>query len=204
MTSGTPVRAFIDMLPRVNVDDDPVLLGDIAAISGQDTTLVDKLKILVVGRAPLPGKSRQIEAAYVALRLKQNSIPLDQVVLNEITPTTVVRNSTIVSQDQIKSVIRDALLGRIFFRDDGVWSGISGLQTISLSRRAISLTGYICGKIHPVQQNSGVCVRVCERQAIPQNLGDPSGGHSSGSGGAEAYHAQTSAYHCGRYSIGWP
>lgn len=116
MTSGTPVRAFIDMLPRVNVDGDPVLLGDIAAISGQDTTLVDKLKILEVGRAPLPGKSRQIEVAYVALRLKQNSIPLDQVVLNEITPTTVVRNSTIVSQDLIKSVIRDAVFRENFFQ----------------------------------------------------------------------------------------
>ncbi len=109
MTSGDRLSGLSSICcPVSHVDEDPVLLGDIAAISGQDTTLVDELKILVVGRAPLPGKSRQIEAAYVALRLKQNSIPLDQVVLNEITPTTVVRNSTIVSQDQIKSVIRDA------------------------------------------------------------------------------------------------
>ncbi|HHE74042.1 MAG: flagella basal body P-ring formation protein FlgA [Deltaproteobacteria bacterium] len=116
LTSGAPVRAFIDMLPRVTVDNDPVLLGDIAVIRGQDATLVSELKMLVVGRAPLPGKSRQLEAAYVALRLKQNGIPVDQVALNETTPTTVVRNSTIVSRDQVKSVIRNALLREDFFQ----------------------------------------------------------------------------------------
>jgi flagella basal body P-ring formation protein FlgA len=78
--------------------------------------LVEKLKRLVVGRAPLPGKTRQIEAAYVALRLKQNRIPVDHVVLNETTPTTVVRNSTTVSRDQVKRVIRDALLREDLFQ----------------------------------------------------------------------------------------
>ncbi len=116
LPSGAPVRAFIELLPRVTVDNDPVLLGDIAHIRGQDTTLVDKLKILVVGRAPLPGKTRQIEAAYLVLKLKQNHIPIDQVALKETTPTTVVRNSTIVSRDQVKSVIRDALVREDIFQ----------------------------------------------------------------------------------------
>jgi len=116
LASGAPVRAFIELLPRVVVDDDPVLLGDIAHIRGQETTLVDELKKLVVGRAPLPGKTRQIETAYVVLRLKQNRIPVDQVVLNETTSTTVVRNSTLVSRDQVKSVIRDALVRENLFQ----------------------------------------------------------------------------------------
>lgn len=114
-TFAAPVRAFIDMLPRATVDNDPILLGDIALIRGQDATLVSELKLLVVGRAPMPGKSRQIDAAYVSLRLKQNRIPADQVALNETTPTLVVRNSTIVTRNQIKRVIKDALLGEDLF-----------------------------------------------------------------------------------------
>jgi len=116
LSSDAAASIIIDMLPSVTVDNDPVLLGDIAVIKGQDATLVADLKKLVVGRAPLPGKSRQIEAAYVILRMKQNNIPLDQVVLSETAPTTVVRNSTFVSRNQIESVIRDALLRENLFQ----------------------------------------------------------------------------------------
>jgi flagella basal body P-ring formation protein FlgA len=116
LSSDAAFGTSIDMQPRVTVDNDQVLLGEIAVIQGQDAALVAELKGLVVGRAPLPGKSRQIEAAYVTLRMKQNNIPLDQVALNETTATTVVRNSTFVSRNQIKSVIRDALLREDLFR----------------------------------------------------------------------------------------
>jgi len=116
LSSDAAASTIIDMLPNVTVDSDRVLLGDIAVIKGQDAALVADLKKLVVGKAPLPGKSRQIDAAYVSLRLKQNRIPVDQVALNETTPTTVVRNSTIVSRNQIKRVINDALLGEDLFR----------------------------------------------------------------------------------------
>ena len=116
MSSGMAARTTINMQPRVTVATDSILLGDIAIIRGQDPVFVADLDTLVVCRAPLPGKSRQINAAYVAMRLKQKGISIDQVALNETTPTTVVRDSTFVSRDQIKDAIRDALDQEDFFQ----------------------------------------------------------------------------------------
>ena len=115
MTLGADVEASIDMLPRAVVDEDPVLLGDIALIEGRDAAVVARLKTLTVGRAPLPGKSRQIESSYVVLRLKQSGIPVDQIMLNETGLTTVVRNSNSVGRDQIEKIVREALLKEDLF-----------------------------------------------------------------------------------------
>ena len=109
LASGAAQKTFIDMLPHAKVDNDPVLLGDIAVIRGEDAAFAADLQTIVVGRAPLPGKSRQIDAAYVALRLKQNNISMDRIVLDESKPTTVVRNSILVGKDEMENIIREAL-----------------------------------------------------------------------------------------------
>jgi len=116
MSSGMTARTIINMQTRVTVANDSILLGDIAIIRGPDTVFVADLNALVVGRAPLPGKSRQINAAYVAMRLRQKGISINQVALNETTTTTVVRDSTFVSRKQIEDAIREALDQEDFFQ----------------------------------------------------------------------------------------
>ena len=112
--SSTGVR--IDLQPRAMVDRDPVLLADIATLHGSDAAMVAKLASLVVGRAPLPGKTRKIDAAYVALRLKQRGIPKGQVTLNRTAETTMVRSSTHIGREEIQAAVRDALHDRDLFQ----------------------------------------------------------------------------------------
>jgi len=106
---GSTAAVRIHMLPKAMVDTDPVLLGEIAKVQGSNAAMVAELKSLVVGRAPLPGESRQIDAAYVALRLKQRGISTDRVVLSQTAVTTLVRSSIVVSREDIEASIRDAL-----------------------------------------------------------------------------------------------
>lgn len=106
----------IDLLPRAMVDRDPVLLADIATVHGGDAEMVAKLASLVVGRAPLPGESRNIDAAYVALRLKQHGIPAGQVALSQTAVTTMVRRSTHIGREEIETAVRDALHSRDLFQ----------------------------------------------------------------------------------------
>ena len=108
-SSAGSVKTSIQMLPGVTVENDTIILGDIAIVKGEDPLFVADLETLVVGRAPLPGKSRQIDAVYVMLRLKQKGILLDQIALKETGQTKVLRGSTLVDSGQIKDIIRDAL-----------------------------------------------------------------------------------------------
>ena len=67
--------------PKAEIEEDKILLGKIANIKGEDPDLVQKLKEIVVGKAPLPGNSRQIDEDYVRLRLKQCGADLCQIKL---------------------------------------------------------------------------------------------------------------------------
>jgi flagella basal body P-ring formation protein FlgA len=116
LSFGSAAGAHVDMPPRATVDSDPVMLGDIATVRGSDPQLVAELKSVHVGRAPLPGESRRIDAAYVALRLKQNGIPAEQVALAPSTVTTLVRSSTRISREDIETAIRTALLDTDIFQ----------------------------------------------------------------------------------------
>jgi flagella basal body P-ring formation protein FlgA len=111
-------RISIKMQSKVTVDGDKILLGDIAVIESRDSALVRDLKKLVLGRAPLPGNSRRIEAAYVTLRLKQRGIPNGRLNLSDNGSTTVARSSIIMSQDDIKRIIQDALFQKKIFQGE--------------------------------------------------------------------------------------
>jgi hypothetical protein len=51
---------------KVEIDNNEVLLGQIALIEGGDIQLIQQLKGIVLGRAPLPGKSQSSKDALKA------------------------------------------------------------------------------------------------------------------------------------------
>ena len=64
----------IRILEKVQVDDEKILLSDIAKIEGSDSLLIQKLSAIMVGRAPLPGNSRILDGSKIKTCLKQNGI----------------------------------------------------------------------------------------------------------------------------------
>ena len=141
-SSGSSAGVRIDLQARAMVDRDPVLLADIATLHGGDADMVAELASLVMGRAPLPGKSRKIDAAYVALRLKQRGIPAGQVILNRTAETTMVRSSTHIGRKEIEAAVRDALRNRDLFQ------GRHGtIKEILVSRDITAPTGDISYKV---------------------------------------------------------
>jgi flagellar basal body P-ring formation protein FlgA len=97
----------IRILEKVQVDDEKILLSDIAKIEGSDSLLIQKLSAIMVGRAPLPGNSRILDGSKIKTCLKQNGIDLAELILN-IPPSIDVSRSFIeVSQEQIKGLVSE-------------------------------------------------------------------------------------------------
>ena len=97
----------VRILEKVQIDDDKIFLRDIAKIEGSDPLLIQKLSEIVVGRAPLPGNSRNLDGGIIKTRLKQNRIDLTELVL-EIPPSITVSRSFIeVSQEKIRGLVSD-------------------------------------------------------------------------------------------------
>ena len=57
-----------------SVDQDTILLGDIAQIGGAESELSGRLKAIAIGKAPLPGRSRILSTADVSVRLRQAGV----------------------------------------------------------------------------------------------------------------------------------
>ena len=97
----------IKVSPSTLLDGDSVYLGKIAEIDGEDPLLVDRLKGMYIGRAPLPGNTLEFEATDLNRRLKQNGFDPDDLML-QIPPKIMVKRSLIVmSREKLKSLVSD-------------------------------------------------------------------------------------------------
>ena len=100
-----PTRIQVSAMTQI--DGEQILLGKIAKIEGNDPLLLKRINGVVIGRSPLPGKRREIEASLVKRRLKQNQIDPDQLVLQIPAHVFVERSFIEISQDKIKSLVSD-------------------------------------------------------------------------------------------------
>ncbi|MBW2710127.1 MAG: flagellar basal body P-ring formation protein FlgA, partial [Deltaproteobacteria bacterium] len=92
-------------LEKAEVNSDHIYLGQIVKIKGDDQALVQRLKKIVIARAPLPGKSRRVRANYIQLRLKQAKIDLSQIRLDVPGRIEITRGFVEVTKEDIKRAV---------------------------------------------------------------------------------------------------
>ena len=90
---------------RVEIDGDDVLLGQIAEIEGSDVQLIRKLKDILIGKAPLPGKSRHYAQSHLMMRLKQYHIDVSKVILETPEQIEVSRSCIIIEKHKIEEIV---------------------------------------------------------------------------------------------------
>jgi len=103
----------IRVLKKAEIEDDKILLGKIAVIKGENFEFVQKLQAIVVGRAPLPGKSRQIDEHYIKNRLKQNGIDLSRIILKVPEKNEISGSFIEISRERIEKIALDFIYKKI-------------------------------------------------------------------------------------------
>ncbi|KJS30383.1 MAG: hypothetical protein VR64_16985 [Desulfatitalea sp. BRH_c12] len=109
-----PVRIVLHA--EAAVDGEMILLGRIAELNGFDSSRLEQLKGMEIGRAPLPGQSFTIHPSQIERRLKQSSIAADAYSISDQGPIRVVRNATAVTAEQIQETVK------IFIETHAPWS----------------------------------------------------------------------------------
>jgi flagella basal body P-ring formation protein FlgA len=97
--------AEIRLLPKAEVQLPDIYLTDIAAVDCADPVLKDRLAQTVIAPAPLPGRSRNISAALLEVRLRQNGIAPEQIRLSGTAETRVHRRVREVDESKIKAIV---------------------------------------------------------------------------------------------------
>lgn len=134
----------IEILEKAQIEEDKILLGKIANIRGEDPDLVQKLKGIVVGKAPLPGNSRKIDEDYVKLRLKQSGTDLCQIRLQSPEKIEVYRDFVEIPRESIKKIVLD------FIHEKSPWERDRlNVKNIRFNHKVILPKGDITYKVVP-------------------------------------------------------
>jgi len=103
----------IRILKKAEINSDKIILGKIANIKGGNQGFVQKLRRIVIGKAPLPGNSRRIDERYIKIRLKQNDIDLSQIILHVPQQIEISRSFFEVPQEEIEKAVLDFIYEKI-------------------------------------------------------------------------------------------
>jgi len=101
----TTIRVF----DTVEVEGDQIHLADIADIKCQSRERSKKIGAFIIGKAPLPGKTRRIEKDYIKFCLKRNGIDLSRVVLKAPPIVEVYRGYVELDRVRIKKSIIEVI-----------------------------------------------------------------------------------------------
>jgi len=104
--AGGAVLISVRVYDQVEIEADQIQLGNIARIDGDDARLVRELEAVVIGRSPLPGKSRSLDSAAILLRLKQSGIDLARIELQIPPEVQVSRGAVEVGRERIEQIVK--------------------------------------------------------------------------------------------------
>jgi flagella basal body P-ring formation protein FlgA len=132
----TSVRVF----DRAEIDGDQLLLGAIARVDGDDARQVHALREVILGRSPLPGKSRTLDEALIRMRLKQAGFDPAEIDLQVPGEVQISRGTVEVDRERIEAIasawigdrLRERGLERAQVRE------IRGAESLLLPRGRIS------------------------------------------------------------------
>jgi len=132
----------IRILEKSQIEKDKILLGKISEIKGDNPELIQRLRTIVIGKSPLPGRSRRIDEQYVKVRLKQSNIDLSRVVLEFPKRSIVSRDFIEISKEEIKRTVEDFI-----FRNNPWDSDRARIKGMQVNRNVILPKGKITYKI---------------------------------------------------------
>jgi flagella basal body P-ring formation protein FlgA len=107
LITHTSASAFvkINLFESTDIESDKIILGEIGNISGDDDLQVEKVKNVVLGNAPLPGKNKKISRELVISRIKLSGIDLAKIQMISSDKVEIIRSSTTISPENIKKIV---------------------------------------------------------------------------------------------------
>ena len=105
--------ASISIKDRVEIDEAEVLLGQIATIKGADARFNQRLKDIMITKAPLPGHRHQIDLSLVQKRLKQHQINLAAVIVEAPPQIIIARSHVEIQKEEIEKIVSEFIIQQI-------------------------------------------------------------------------------------------
>lgn len=144
--SAAAALTSISLHAKSDVKKDKVLLGRIATIKGEDRGFAEDLRDIVVGTAPLPGKSRRIDRDHIKICLRRSGIDLSQIRLEGPQEIEVTRSFVEISKKKIEKLVLD------FVKQNAQWADARVIiKKINVSNKVMLPRGEVGYKVAPIK-----------------------------------------------------
>ena len=99
------IKTTLNLLESVSISEGKIYLADIVDLSDLNEELIQKLETVIVGSAPLPGRSRRVMKSLILTRLKIENLE-DKVTLSGEDGVEVVREYNSISGSMITELVK--------------------------------------------------------------------------------------------------
>jgi len=150
-TPGAAQQTAIEMFEAVEIKGSKIYLGEIAQIDGDDGRLVQALNEVVIGKSPLPSRTRLIETQYIKLRLKQDGFNVSALDLRGSQKIQVTRSYVEIRKKEIQEILSDFLNGNALKNNPS-----ARVKTLGVPQRIILPKGRITYRVLPPKNTTYV------------------------------------------------
>lgn len=105
-------RINIEIKDKVTLPEKQMVLGDIAYVSCNDPSLLERINGILIGNTPWPGYVRKIEKDIISARLADDGIDLKEVVFGNTTSSLVTVESITITGEEIIKKAKEYLLSK--------------------------------------------------------------------------------------------
>lgn len=112
-------RVHIEIKDSVTLPEKQIVIGDIAYVSCNDPSLLERINGILIGNTPWPGYARKIEKDVISARLIDGGIDLKEVIFGSTKSSLVTVESITITGEEIIKKAKEYLLSKQSRPDGG-------------------------------------------------------------------------------------
>lgn len=109
-TASAEAPIVVSLRAASTVHGPEIRLGEIADIQGKDAALIQRLRVLEIARAPLPGLERTLDVNYLKARLRHAQVDLASLSLDVPSRVTITTASQQIAGTELVAAVRAHVL----------------------------------------------------------------------------------------------
>ncbi len=131
-------KTTLKALEQPRVHSERITLGEIAVIEGDDQELIEQLQAIELGKAPGPGKIREMSAYFIEMKIRHSDIDCEALSIDLPEKIEVLRGAATITPQRIEEIVKDFILTKMRWDPEAVSIKIAPVKEITLPEGKIT------------------------------------------------------------------
>ena len=131
-------KTTLRALEKPSVHSEQITLGDVARIEGDDREMIERLRVIELGKAPAPGKMKEMSAYYIEMKIRRSGIDREELTLDLPEKIEVTRGAVEITPQRIENIVKGFILSKMRWDPKAVSIRFSAVEGITLPEGSVT------------------------------------------------------------------